>query len=132
MSTRTKHLISRWLPLIIYCLIIFIQSSQPAYEHLPEFKYSDKFLHFSAYAVLGILFFRAFQTLGIKTNIRLLILLSIVSASLYGISDEIHQYFVPFRNADLLDVLANTLGAVCGVYLYHLWVSRKQAAGCPK
>ena len=129
MLTHTKNLLSRWLPLFAYCLIIFIQSSQPSYEHLPEFKFSDKFLHFSAYAVLGILFFRAFQTLRIKTNIRLLILLSIVSASLYGVSDEIHQYFVPFRNADLLDVLANTFGAICGVYFYHIWVSRKQTAG---
>ena len=128
MLTHTKNLLSRWLPLFAYCLIIFIQSSQPSYEHLPEFKFSDKFLHFSAYAVLGILFFRAFQTLRIKTNIRLLILLSIVSASLYGVSDEIHQYFVPFRNADIMDVLANILGAACGVILYQMWVRRKQAA----
>ena len=123
-----KHLISRWLPLFAYCLIIFIQSSQPSYEHLPEFDFSDKFLHFAAYAVLGILFFRAFQTLRINANTRLLILLSFVSASLYGISDEIHQYFVPSREADIMDVIANTLGAACGVYLYHIWLRRKQAA----
>jgi VanZ family protein len=128
MLTHTKNLLSRWLPLFAYCLIIFIQSSQPSYEHLPDFRFSDKFLHFSAYAVLGILFFRAFQTLRIKTNIRILILLSIVSASLYGVSDEIHQYFVPFRNADIMDVLANILGAACGVILYQMWVRRKQAA----
>jgi VanZ family protein len=129
MSTRTKHFISRWLPLIIYCLIIFIQSSLPAYERLPEFRFSDKLLHFGAYALMGILFFRAFQTLRIKSDARRLILFSIAAATLYGISDEIHQYFVPFRNADLLDVLANTLGAVCGVYLYQWWLSRKQQAG---
>ena len=132
MPTQTKNLLFRWLPLIIFCLAIFIQSSLPSYENLPEFKFSDKFLHFSAYAVLGILFFRAFQTLRIKTNTRLLVLLSVVSASLYGISDEIHQYFVPSREADILDVLANALGAACGVYFYHIWVSRKRAAGCPK
>ena len=129
MSTRTKHFISRWLPLIIYCLIIFIQSSLPAYERLPEFRFSDKLLHFGAYALMGILFFRAFQTLGIKSDARRLILFSIAAATLYGISDEIHQYFVPFRNADLLDVLANTLGAICGVYFYHIWMSRRQDAG---
>ena len=124
-----KFFFSRWLPLIIYCLIIFIQSSQPSYEHLPDFKFSDKLLHISAYALLGILFFRSFQTLRIKTNSRLLILFSIVSASMYGISDEIHQYFVPFREAEILDVLADALGAACGVYLYQIWVSRKQVAG---
>ena len=52
-------------------------------------------------------------------------LLSVVSASLYGISDEIHQYFVPFRDGDILDAIANTLGALCGVYLYHMWAVSK-------
>ena len=126
-----KYLFTRWLPLIIYCLIIFIQSSLPAYERLPEFKFSDKFLHFGAYALMGILFFRAFQTLRIKSDVRRLILFSIAAATLYGISDEIHQYFVPFREADFLDVVANTLGAVCGVFFYRWLVQLKQTAGSP-
>ena len=129
MSTIPKHLFARWLPLIAYCLIIFIQSSLAAYERLPDFRFSDKFLHFGAYALLGILFFRAFQTLRINTNVRLLILFSITAATLYGISDEIHQYFVPFRDADFLDVAANTLGAACGVFLFQWWISRRQVAG---
>jgi VanZ family protein len=78
-----------------------------------------------AYAVLGILFYRAYQTLWIKKHWRMLVSLSILSASLYGLSDEIHQYFVPFRDADLLDVVANILGAICGVYLYHWWMAIK-------
>jgi VanZ family protein len=129
MSTMLKYLFTRWLPLIIYCLIIFIQSSLPAYERLPEFRFSDKFLHFGAYALMGILFFRAFQTLRIKSDVRRLILFSIAAATLYGVSDEIHQYFVPFREADFLDVVANTLGAICGVLIYRFLVSRKQPVG---
>jgi len=46
----------------------------------------------------------------------------LISASLYGISDEIHQSFVPERDGSLLDVVADVLGAVCGVYVYHRWV----------
>jgi VanZ family protein len=49
-----------------------------------------------------------------------MVILSVVLSSLYGVSDEIHQYFVPFREADLLDVLADTLGGILGVYIYHL------------
>ena len=124
MPTMPKYLFTRWLPLIIYCLIIFVQSSLPAYERLPEFRYSDKLFHFGAYALMGILFFRAFQTLRKITNVRLLILFSIAAATLYGISDEIHQHFVPFREADFLDVVANMLGAVCGVFIYRFLVSR--------
>ena len=48
--------------------------------------------------------------------------LSVVSASLYGISDEIHQSFVPFREAEVADVVADMIGALCGVCLYHLLI----------
>jgi VanZ family protein len=135
MSIKLKNLLYYWLPLIIYCLAIYIQSDLPASEHIPSFEFSDKILHFVAYALMGVLFFRAYQTLRIKDNLRLLILLSIVSASLYGISDEIHQYFIPFRDASLFDVIADILGAVCGVYLYHRWAfcsSRKQTTQTDK
>ena len=122
MSTRLKNFLYYWLPVILYCLAIYIQSDLPASEHIPSFEFSDKVLHFFAYAVMGILFYRAYQTLRIKDNPQMLLLFSVVSASVYGISDEIHQYYVPFRDASFLDVIANILGAVCGVYLYHLWI----------
>jgi VanZ family protein len=125
MSLRLKQFTFYWLPLIFYCLAIYIQSDRPALKHIPSFEFSDKVLHFLAYAVLGILFYRAYQTLWIKKHWRMLVSLSILSASLYGLSDEIHQYFVPFRDADLLDVVANILGAICGVYLYHWWMAIK-------
>lgn len=128
MPINLKLFAVNWLPLIIYCLAIYIQSDLPSPERLPSFQFSDKILHFLAYAVMGLLFYRAYQTLRIKDDRRMLILLSVVSATLYGISDEIHQYYVPFRDADILDAVANTLGALCGVYLYHLWtVSRSKS-----
>ena len=85
-----------------------------------------------AYAVMGVLFYRAYQTLRIKGDPRMLILLSVVSASLYGISDEIHQYYVPFRDASIYDVFANVLGAVCGVYLYHRWAASRAKRMAPR
>ena len=125
MSTRLKNFLYYWLPVILYCLAIYIQSDLPASEHIPSFEFSDKVLHFLAYAVMGILFYRAYQTLRIKDNPQMLLLFSVVSASVYGISDEIHQYYVPFRDAEILDAIANFLGAVCGVTLYHLWAVSK-------
>ena len=121
MSPKAKSFTYYWLPLITYCLLIYIQSDRPSPENLPSFEFSDKLLHFVAYAVMGALFYRAYQTLPVKNNIQLLMLLSMISASLYGISDEIHQSFVPFRDAQLSDAIADTLGAVCGVCLYHWW-----------
>jgi len=48
-----------------------------------------------------------------------MLILSVLLSSLYGISDEIHQYFVPYRDADLIDVLADMLGGIMGVYIYQ-------------
>ena len=121
MSVRLKNFLFYWLPVIVYCLVIYIQSDMPSIERIPSFEFSDKVLHFCAYAVLGLLFYRAYQTLRFKDDPRMLLMISIISATLYGISDEIHQYFVPFRDASIWDVVANTLGAICGVYLYHMW-----------
>ena len=126
MNSGLKNFTLYWLPVILYCLAIYIQSDLPASKHIPSFEFSDKVLHFFAYFVMGILFYRAYQTLRIKNDPRMLILLSVVSASLYGVSDEIHQYYVPFRDASIFDAIANMLGAVCGVYLYHRWVDYRR------
>lgn len=127
-QSKLRNFFICWLPLIIYCLAIFIQSSYPGPEKIPTFTFSDKILHFGAYGLLGILFFRAYETLPLKTNKRLLVVLSMGSAALYGVSDEIHQYFVPFREADMMDAVANTLGSICGVYFYHWWKKQKKPA----
>ena len=125
MPIKLKRFSLYWLPLILYCWFIYIQSANPPPDQIPSFPFVDKVLHFGAYGILGILFYRAYQTLKIRDNLPMLILLSVASASLYGVSDEIHQSFVPFRNAEMADVFADILGSACGVCLYHLWaVSR--------
>ncbi len=115
MLPKVKSFTCCWLPLIAYCVFIYIQSSYPSPEALPSFEFSDKLMHFGAYAVMGVLFYRAYQTLPFKTIIQLIVLFSMISASLYGVSDEIHQSFVPYRDGSFGDVIADVLGAVCGV-----------------
>jgi len=116
----SKLILSYWLPVFIYCLLIFLQSSYPSPEAVPAVPYMDKFLHFVGYAILGILFFRAYSTLRIKNNVSLLIIISILSSTLYGISDELHQYFVPYRDAEAMDALADLLGSIGGVTVYYV------------
>lgn len=41
--------------------------------------------------------------------------MTIIVASLYGAFDELHQMFIPGRNAELLDWLADFLGVCFGV-----------------
>ncbi len=114
-----KKFIVYWFPILIYCSIIYFQSAHPLPENLPHPLYFDKALHFAAYALLSILFFRAYRTTRIKAHVKTVMLLSILSSALYGISDEIHQHFVPYRHADFLDVLADILGSISGVYFYR-------------
>jgi len=122
MPIKLKRFVLYWLPLILYCLFIYIQSDHPSPEQIPVFPYVDKVLHVTAYGIMGILFYRAYQTLRLKDNIKMLMFLSVVSASLYGISDEIHQFFVPFRQAEVADAIADMIGAFSGVCLYQLLV----------
>ncbi len=55
--------------------------------------------------------------------------LAVLLASLYGVSDEVHQAYVPGRSADLFDWVADTVGAGVGVgvtvLVVRLWVRRR-------
>ena len=120
MKEKYNLILFYWLPVFIYCLLIFIQSSYPSPIHAPDLPHTDKLVHFLGYGLLGILFFRAFGTL--RFNSGVVTRLSIVSSTIYGLSDEIHQYYVPFRSADITDLLADALGSFCGVFFYHLFM----------
>jgi VanZ family protein len=123
-NTRTKIFILYWLPVISYCLLIFIQSCYPTTQRLPSVPYMDKLVHAGGYGLLGFLFYRAFQTTRIRRRAAMLILLSALSATLYGISDEIHQYFVFSRTADIADVVADAAGGVVGAAAAHRLLNR--------
>jgi VanZ family protein len=117
LSSTHKNFFYYWLPVVIYCAAIFIQSSRPAPESIPAVPYLDKLLHAGAYALLGLLFFRAYRTTRLKDHPARLAFFSILSAGIYGISDEFHQCFVPSRSAELMDAFADFLGGVLGVFV---------------
>jgi len=117
-NVKKSHVLAYWLPLLAYCAAIFIQSSRPAPVELPGWYAGDKLLHLAGYAVMGALSVRAFGTLRLRQNPVLLVMVSILFSFLYGISDEIHQYFVPSRQADVLDALFDGLGGALGVWGY--------------
>ena len=107
-----------WLPVALYAgAIFYLSSQQHPDEDLPSFlleDVSDKVLHAVEYAVLGGLCYRAFRW-GVNGPVASYALLfAIVTASLYGVTDEVHQFFVPFRESSWLDWLADTAGATVG------------------
>src|SRR5210317_589335 len=88
-------LIKCWAPVLLYCgIIVYLSSHSHPSQHLPSFLFgmSDKLLHAMEYGILGILLYRAFHQ---TTRAVGSIILSIICVVIFGISDEIHQWFVP-------------------------------------
>jgi VanZ family protein len=108
---------------LAWMAVLFYLSHQPSLDAPVLFPGQDKLFHALAYGILGFLLLgsRAPATDGFtEVQIRS----SILIASLYGISDEFHQYFIPGRSTDVWDWVADTLGAVIAVSLLA-WLSRK-------
>jgi VanZ family protein len=76
-----------------------------------------KVAHVTEYAILGLLIYRSlgnrvqsFSPLRVGTW-------CILSASVYSLTDELHQAFVPGRHASLVDCGIDTLGAAVAMLL---------------
>jgi VanZ family protein len=115
-----SHFLHYWFPVLLYCLIIFVQSSYPTLKTTPAVPCMDKFLHLVGFAVLGMLFLRGFKHSKFKHHHTLIAIASILLTGIYGAADEWHQSYVPYRSADLWDMLFDFSGGLFGVYLYQL------------
>jgi VanZ family protein len=97
-----KRTASRWLPAVVVMLTIFTLSAQPP-SHLPRFGWAEVVIkkagHVMGYGLLALSFRR-----GLGTDRRWLAPAWILSV-LYGLTDEVHQAFVPGRHPSPIDVL---------------------------
>ena len=96
--------------------LIFYLSSQPGIDAPMLFPGQDKLFHLIAYAVLGFFAMGSVRPSASGQHTRQQIWLVVLLVMFYGISDEIHQYFVPGRSSETLDALADALGALLGVW----------------
>lgn len=108
-----------WIPPLAYAALIFWLSSLSVpptpLTSLLGFL-GDKLAHMAEYGVLGILLYRAVLATVWKPVQRRAVLFAVLAASLYGMSDEIHQAFVPLREAEVGDWVADTIGAAVSVW----------------
>ena len=110
------------LPILLYCLLIFIESSLPSPGGVPDMGPVDKLIHILMYMILGALVLRGFLGMGKSADKNTTLIWSIFLSALYGVSDEIHQYFVSVRSADPFDALADLTGSFIGVFFYLIFV----------
>ena len=121
---RMKLVFVLWLPVIFWCSLLFYLSSIPSLKAAQN-PVHDEIIrsgaHFVLYALGYFLFFRALNFQKKKKNFWLPLIL----ASLYGLSDEIHQLFVPTRTFQIRDLVIDFCGVVFGGWLIWQWLLRR-------
>ena len=111
-----------WGPVTFYAALIFGGSSisNPPESITSVLKeISDKALHVCEYSILGALTYRACRHAAGPWVARHAMIVTAVSCGFYGLSDEVHQLFVPFRQGDPLDLVADTAGALLGAVTWR-------------
>ena len=117
------------LPAIIYAILIFIGS---ALHQVPTpdlgIVWFDKVEHFSEYFVFALLTIRALQYTPVGLKGKSLYILAILLCFFYAGTDEFHQMYVPGRDADVFDLMADTVGIITGaaVYLLSRYIMQKR------
>jgi len=101
-----------WMPPLLWAGMIFWLSSIPGTD-LPPTGLSS-LAHVVVYLILSALIFIALRP---GTDHTTAICLAILLASAYGVTDEIHQSFVPNRTPDIADWGFDTIGAAIGAWL---------------
>lgn len=108
-----------WWPVVCYAgLIFYLSSLSDPGAYLPEMigVVSDKILHAAEYGILGLLCYRAFRYAAGTWAARYAVMLAITASTAYGLSDELHQAFVPLREVDGWDLLMDFVGSSIGAY----------------
>ena len=120
-KTSARRIALAWLPTVAYMLLIWFLSSAPISVSLEDVPFKDKGVHVIEYGTLAVL--SAYAISRSWPRLGLLRALSWAAALTFswGYLDELHQAFVPGRDSDALDVLADTIGAFAGTTCFGLF-----------
>jgi VanZ family protein len=110
-SRATPIAVALWLCAAGWAGVIFWFSSKPG-SQIPG-QYSEVG-HLGEYFVFAMLLYWALRASGQR---RYAAAVAIAVASLYGVTDEFHQRFVPMRTPDVADWGMDTVGATTGALI---------------
>jgi glycopeptide antibiotics resistance protein len=108
-----KYKVFSWIVVAVIASSIFYISSLQFSPGSGGFGWMTVAYHFLAFFSLAFFLFPALVN-GKKS----LIIVAVILAFLYGVSDEIHQLFVPGRNFAVSDILINSCGILFASLIY--------------
>ena len=112
---KRRKCIGAWALVAIWMAVIWGLSSVPG-SALPSSRdMMSVVAHIVEYGVLGYLLARAFFVQGMRQKERWT--LAVIGAVIFGIIDEIHQAFVPGREASVADIAVDAASAIGGALL---------------
>ena len=148
--------VCRWAPVLVWMAVISYFSSRstlPSPFSSPKYgAFFHSVAHFGEYAILSALLYRAlakqYQLVGAKANpgegesLELEIKcwplehrslgLSFITALLFALLDELHQSFIPGRDAELVDVAVDAVGMSVGLIVIRRWLGLRREGGGKK
>ena len=110
----------RWGPALLWAGVIFGLSSMSELPSAPS-GITDKHAHFGVYAVLAALLVWGLTNRSPNRTTWATVAMAIALATLFGVSDEWHQSFVPNREVSALDWTADTAGAAVAAVAMRAW-----------
>jgi VanZ family protein len=114
-----------WAPVALLLAFEFYLSSQsvlPVPGAFAEVPQSDKLAHAAYFFLMGAMAVRAAR-FGEGWSTRRTLWTVAFAALAYGALDELHQSFVPMRDVEIGDVLADTFGGLmAGLFAEKLWL----------
>jgi VanZ family protein len=115
------------LPAVLTAGAIFSVSSLVQIElPLELISFNDLLFHGAAYFFFGLTLMLAAYPWNASLDYPLHVygILGLIGV-LYGLSDEIHQSFVPNRTCTISDLLADSLGVIIALLVASLWAKRR-------
>ena len=125
----------RWGPAIAWATLIFALSAQPGLKVSSEASVDGPvrhIAHVAVYALLALLIVHGLGALGRTLDRRTALITAALTIG-YGVTDELHQAFVPERTANPVDIGYDAIGAGLGLAAAWAWgrVRARQAPVAP-
>lgn len=126
-SLSLKTILANQGPLLAYAALIFVVSSMSRLAP-PDIGISffDKIIHCAEYGLFYLLALRAVGGAPVGLSTRTAYAAAFILTVIYGALDEFHQSFVPGRDADVEDLVADTCGAILAAIGYFVIHRRRK------